>query len=164
MVARVDALIFYVGLDIEYGGTIQHIHASDTDLRTLDSEYFQYRHADGVGPDGRADTEDARRLLAVRGSLPEEFRGELRAFMKVKDDDDALARFDVREPRQVFVLDDQRSLHIGYAPMPGDFLGVGARETDRLQLDPRVARDDVLWLPHHWSRFPPEGFYYLLDR
>jgi hypothetical protein len=58
--------------------------------------------------------------------------------MKVEDHDDALARFDVFEPFHIFVVDDQCSLHIGDAPMPGDRLGVRAHETNRPQFNAHV--------------------------
>lgn len=89
------ALVFYVGLDVEYGSAVQHIQSSDTNGRASNSEHLQNRHADGVGSDGRAGTENTHFLPAVWGSLSEEPRRKFGAPMEVEDHDDALTWFDV---------------------------------------------------------------------
>ena len=67
--------------------------------------------------------------------LPEEARGEFGASVKVEDHDDALSRFDIFEPFQVFFVDDQLPLHVGDAPMTGDLFGIRVHEADRFQFD-----------------------------
>lgn len=143
------ALVFYVGLDVEYGSAVQHIQSSDTNGRASNSEHFQNRHANGVGSDGRAGTENTHFLPAVRGSLSEEPRREPGALMKVEDNDDALARFYVFEPFQISLIDNQRSFHIRNAPVTWNLLDVRVHEADRLQFDTCISCTNVFWFLHH---------------
>jgi hypothetical protein len=58
--------VIYVGFNVEYGGAFQHIQPTNINGRVFDLKHFQNRHADRVGPDGRADAENAHFLGAVR--------------------------------------------------------------------------------------------------
>ncbi len=143
------ALVFYVGLDVEYGSAVRHVQPPDTNGRVFDLQHFQDRHTDGVGPDGRAGAKDAHLFTAVRGRLPEEPRREIGASMKVEDHDDALAWFDVFEPFQISLIDNQRSFHTRNAPVTWNLLDVRVHEADRLQLDTCISCANVFWFLHH---------------
>ena len=55
--------------------------------------------------------------------------------MEVEDHDYALACSNISRSFRVFLVDGERALHAGDAPMPGKLLGVRADEADRPQLD-----------------------------
>jgi len=47
-----SARVFYVGLDVEYGRSVQHVQPPDVDARAPGPEHLQDRHPDRVRPDG----------------------------------------------------------------------------------------------------------------
>ena len=55
--------------------------------------------------------------------------------MEVEEHDYALARFDVSKSFGILLIDVQRSLHVGNAPVPGELFGVRTDEADDPQLD-----------------------------
>src|SRR5215207_931681 len=44
-----SARAFYVGLDVEYGCTVQHVQPPDVDVRVPDPEHLHDRHPIGLG-------------------------------------------------------------------------------------------------------------------
>ena len=52
--------------------------------------------------------------------------------MEDEDHEYALASSDISRFLRVFLVDDQRSLHVGNAPVSGELFGVRTDEADRL--------------------------------
>src|SRR5215210_6311025 len=62
--------VIYVGFNVEYGGAFQHIQPTNINGRVFDLEHFQNRHADRVGPDGRADAVSFSQILKPSPNAP----------------------------------------------------------------------------------------------
>ena len=71
--------------------------------------------------------------------------------MEGEDHYNVLARSDVSKPFRIFLIDDQRPLHVGNAPVPGELCGARTDEADGPQLDahtePPYVRPDICFLP-----------------
>src|SRR5512146_2772248 len=61
-----------IGLDVEDGGTVQHVDAADLEGSALAAEQFHCGQADRIGTIRRARGEDAV-LTAIAGWLAEQF-------------------------------------------------------------------------------------------
>ena len=55
--------------------------------------------------------------------------------MEVENHNDSLTSFDILEPFEVSFVEDQRSLHIGNGPMPGNRFGICVDQTNRFHFD-----------------------------
>jgi hypothetical protein len=71
-----------------------------------DVDDVESRHADGIGPNRRADAEHAQWFVTVGRFLSQELRGELRTLVKVEDDHDPLSGSDISQAFQIPVFDD----------------------------------------------------------
>lgn len=91
-------------LDVEYGGTVQHV------------QHLQNQRPYGVRTYRQAGVEETRPPPGVR-RLPETLRGELGAPAKIEGHRNPLSRFDFRKPFHTPIVGSRRPLNVGDAPV-----------------------------------------------
>lgn len=120
-----------MGLDVQDRRPVQHVQASDLQDVALRVQDIQDGHADGVGSNGRTDTEYAHSCIPMRWGLNEKLRRETGTLVEMEYDDNFVALPDVSQSFKISVVHDKGSFHIRDCPMPGHIFNVGFDDPDR---------------------------------
>ena len=64
---------------------------------------------------------------------------EIGTLMEVENNNNSLPRLYILQPLEISRVDDNRALHIGDGPMPGNPFGIGVHETYRFHFNAQLA-------------------------
>ena len=98
--------------DIQNRGLIQHIQPFHMNDVAFHSEDFKEGEANGVWPVWGMGAENAQLVFSDWRFYPDKLGVELGAFVKMKDDKDALPWFYVADPFQVGLINDKSPFQV----------------------------------------------------